>query len=60
MERTKLDFNDCKFVIYLFFSSIWNFMILNTNEAKLKWMLMCLTASGRFEKVEKEDKNDQS
>jgi len=53
MKRTKLDFDDLKFITYLFFNSIWNFMLLNTSKAKLNWMLMCLTASGRFEKIEK-------
>jgi len=49
-KRTKLNYEDYKFVIYLFFHSIYSFLILNPNKAKFEWMLMKLTASGRFER----------
>jgi len=53
--RTKLDFQDYEFVIYLFFHSIYCFVVFNFNRAQFEWMLMKLTASGKFERIEKGD-----
>ena len=57
--KTKLDFQDYKFVVYLFFSSIYNFFTFNRKNAEFKWMLMKLTASGKFENVDPDSKSDK-
>lgn len=58
MKRTKLDFEDFKFIVYLFFASITNFCLLNFNKSKFQWMLMQLTASGRFENIDRSEQGD--
>lgn len=53
MKRTKLDFEDWKFVLWLFFHSIGNLFILRFDQSKFQWMLMRLTAGGHFDSSRK-------
>jgi len=49
-KRTKLNWKDRKFVVCMFFHSIFCYMTFKPNQAELEWMIMKLTAMGRFER----------
>ena len=55
--KTKLDLADIKFILYLFFTGIFDSITCKSDSARFKFVIMKLTASGKFEKrdANKED-----